>query len=37
MHADVQPRTSAGVDGGGAEGLPDNRLTDVGCDEEGDS
>jgi len=30
-------RTSARVDGGGAEGLPDDRLADVGCDEERDT
>ena len=30
-------RTSARVDGGGAEGLPHDRLTDVGCDEERDT
>lgn len=29
--------TSAGVDGGWAEGLPDNGLTDVGSNEERDS
>lgn len=29
--------TSAGVDGGGAEGFPDNGLTDVGGDEERDT
>lgn len=28
---------TAGVDGGGREGLPDNRFADVGGDEEGDS
>ena len=29
--------TPAGVDSGRAEGLPDNRLTDVGGYEEGDT
>lgn len=29
--------TSASVDSGGAEGLPDNCLTDVGCNEERDT
>lgn len=29
--------TSASVDSGGAEGLPHDRLTDVGCDEERDT
>lgn len=29
--------TSASVDSGGAEGLPDDRLTDVGCNEERDT
>lgn len=29
--------TSACVDSGGAEGLPHNCLTDVGCDEERDT
>lgn len=31
------PHTSASVDGGGAEGLPDDCLTDVGCNEERDT
>lgn len=30
-------RTSASVHSGGAEGLPDNCLTDVGGNEEGDT
>lgn len=29
--------TSAGVDSGGAEGLPHNCLADVGCNEERDT
>ncbi len=29
--------TSAGVDGGGREGLPDDGLADVGGDEQGDA
>jgi hypothetical protein len=29
--------TSAGVDGGGAECLPDDGFTDVSCDEEGNA
>lgn len=29
--------TSASVDSGGAEGLPDDCLTDVGCNEERDT
>ena len=28
---------AAGVEGGGGEGLPDDGLADVGCDEEGDA
>lgn len=30
-------RTSAGVDSGGAEGLPHDCLADVGCNEERDT
>lgn len=32
-----QSPTSAGVDRGRAEGFPDDRLTDVGRDKEGDT
>lgn len=31
------PHTSASVDGGGAKGLPDDGLTDVGGDEQRDT
>ena len=35
-HGTLELGTTAGVDGGGAEGLPDDGLADVGGDEEGD-
>jgi len=33
-HGTLKFRSSAGIDSGWREGLPDNRLADVGCNEE---